>query len=184
MQYSRYNIIVPSGAKVFIYNSKTDYFVQVEQQLAELFNHCKEKPEQLKNKAPDFYNHLHEHGFIVNDNTNEAQQLIKEWETKDACEDVMHVTINPTLNCNLRCWYCYEEHHAHTLMSENVIKSVFNLFKESLKQIQSIQFIFLWGRTITVFQQRSETTIKQFSTTQTSICKNFTAFYNKLNTIR
>lgn len=134
MQYSRYNIIVPSGAKVFIYNSKTDYFVQVEQQLAELFNHCKEKPEQLKNKAPDFYDHLHEHGFIVNDNTNEAQQLIKEWETKDAREDVMHVTINPTLNCNLRCWYCYEEHHAHTLMSENVIKSVFNLFKESLKQ--------------------------------------------------
>lgn len=134
MKHSQYNIVIPSGSKVFIYNSKTDYFVQVEQQLAELFNQTKNNPEQLSNKAPDFYNHLYEHGFIINNNINESKEIITMWETNDANEDVMNITINPTLNCNLRCWYCYEEHNAHTLMTKDVITSVLNFFKHSFTQ--------------------------------------------------
>ena len=153
MKYSRFNIAVPSGTKVFVYNSKTDYFVQVEPQLADLFNQCESTPEQLHCKAPNFYNLLLEHGFIVSDNTDETSEIIHNWEEEDNSHTVMHITLNPTLNCNLRCWYCYEEHNANTLMTEDTITSVLNLFKQSFAQdrYKEYQLSFFGGEPLLCF---------------------------------
>ncbi len=165
MKYSRFNIAIPSGSKVFVNNSKTDYFVQVEQQLADLFNQCETDPEQLHCKAPDFYNHLLEHGFIVSDDTDETSEIIHKWEEEDNSQTVMHITVNPTLNCNLRCWYCYEEHNANTLMTEDTITSVLNLFKQSFAQdrYKEYQLSFFGGEPLMCFNNVVKPLLNQLS---------------------
>lgn len=62
-------------------------------------------------------------GILVEDDKDEVQalqRLIKEVD-ENPNEFILH--INPTLDCNFSCWYCYENHSAHSKMSEETIKA-------------------------------------------------------------
>lgn len=63
-------------------------------------------------------------GFIV-DNTHKESQLYA-IKVKEQLESDNHVriTINPTLDCNLKCWYCYEDHLKGSIMNDTTINNV------------------------------------------------------------
>lgn len=66
--------------------------------------------EMFNIEYPGIYKGLKESGFIVNQNFNELA-YIKFQNRKRVLEDSLyHITINPTLDCNLTCWYCSTEY--------------------------------------------------------------------------
>ena len=46
----------------------------------------------------------------------------------------LHLTINPTLDCNFRCWYCYEDHLSGSFMSADVVKAVKRFIDRSVSE--------------------------------------------------
>lgn len=67
---------------------------------------------------------LQRKGFLIDEKINESQmvhEIFKEIYTND---NVFKLTINPTLNCNFRCWYCYESHSAKSLMTNECLEKV------------------------------------------------------------
>ncbi len=59
---------------------------------------------------PSFYKQLVKNESIVEDWRDECQELIHRIEEMDGNSYSYILIVNPTLDCNFRCWYCYEEH--------------------------------------------------------------------------
>ena len=72
---------------------------------------------------------LEKEGFIVSDEKNEYELYIIEARKIENDKKSFHLLINPTINCNFRCWYCYES-HVPSKMSYEVMNRVRKLIKK------------------------------------------------------
>ncbi len=63
-------------------------------------------------------------GFIVPDDFDELSfaEMSRHFEQYD--RTLYHVIINPTLDCNLSCWYCYEKRKKGSKMKGDVIEGI------------------------------------------------------------
>lgn len=66
-----------------------------------------------------FLRTMKENGFLIADDTDE-QQVIKDLFQEKICPDLYMLMILPTYQCNLRCWYCIQEHQTVNLTDEMV----------------------------------------------------------------
>ena len=48
--------------------------------------------------------------FIVPYYVEEWKDVVNVWKKEDSSLDKFTIIVNPTLNCNMRCWYCYDRH--------------------------------------------------------------------------
>lgn len=46
--------------------------------------------------------------LIVENNIDEYQECLNDITTRLKSDKSVRITVNPTLDCNLKCWYCYE----------------------------------------------------------------------------
>lgn len=67
---------------------------------------------------------LIEGGFIIDDTLDEIKLLLGDIKVTDYNLEIAELHVNPTLDCNFRCWYCYEEHKAGSKMSGQVLEAV------------------------------------------------------------
>lgn len=67
---------------------------------------------------------LKKHQFIVENDYNEKEivQFHKMREINDT--SMYHLIINPTLDCNLSCWYCYEHKYKGSKIAEPVVEGI------------------------------------------------------------
>ncbi len=78
----------------------------------------------LRNMHPELFNCLQKGHHIVSIQCDEWKEVLSRWEKEDHSKHKFTMTINPTLNCNMRCWYCYEQHNKSAYMSDTTIQSV------------------------------------------------------------
>ncbi len=124
MKYSQFNSIIPYENKYALYNSFENKVLFLEHDLKELLLAGKnEGIDELENIHPSFYKYLLENEFLVPNNRDEANNLREIAKEVDEEKSIYQLTINPTMNCNFKCWYCYEDHiKASRLKSTMVIK--------------------------------------------------------------
>ncbi|MDO4704239.1 radical SAM protein [Tannerella sp.] len=105
MKGSRYNFFVPYKDRVICFNGVSGKVFSVSK--GDEFNEVKRYIE-----APDGRNNLTnfmvKNNFIVEDLTNEVE-LFKLNNRIAVFDNSFHLIINPTLECNFSCWYCYEK---------------------------------------------------------------------------
>lgn len=74
-------------------------------------------------------------GMLVSDTTDEISQLKNRISSIDNNNNECILHINPTLDCNFNCWYCYENHIKGSVMSKqtvgNVISYIDNVINSS-----------------------------------------------------
>lgn len=129
-RYSKYNYHLDyHGDKMLLYNTCSDQIMVVENKLFQLFTECAENPQRLENLHPQFFESLNNKGFIVDDGVDEYEREVARLKDEAENNRCPQITINPTLDCNLRCWYCYEGHLCGSRMSEETFNSV-KLFLE------------------------------------------------------
>lgn len=120
MKQSIFNNYIPlrSGA-ILGYNAMTRHFA--------VFSEAPDKLLQLADSTeiePDDYRRLIKGGFLIENDIDEAEILRDEIHEIDFNNRVAELHINPTLDCNFRCWYCYEEHQKDSQMSIEVLDAV------------------------------------------------------------
>lgn len=145
MKFSRYNNFFDFENKKVAYNAFTDKFILIDFELYNVLTDFVKQNDASKLEVMhiDFYNHLVKSGFILDDDIDEIK-AVKDLAYKiDNDDSFFHLTINPTMNCNFKCWYCYETHIKDSKMSKETVDSVKNLIKNILNDNKNLKSFYL-----------------------------------------
>lgn len=139
---SKYNLCLQDNTGMIIYNAKADEIVALNPHLAELYNQYRKKPEELSNHHSELFQMLVDKGFWVEEGLDEPQDFINQCENREEENREYTITVIPTLACNMKCWYCYENHENKPAMNDSVKQAVI-LFIEKLLATDSYQKLHL-----------------------------------------
>lgn len=125
MKPSQYNITVPYGNDILIYNTLSTSFVKLPQikwkEVKELISHQTQNEESFS----EILNTLIKGGFIVKDDKDELLPVMHRYYTKMFHGRSLNLSIAPTMKCNFNCFYCFEEGNKnYGLMSETVAEKL------------------------------------------------------------
>ncbi len=147
MKASRFNSFIAYDQQLLAFNAYTQKFLILDSELLDLFNAAliENDFEGLSEIHPQFFDTLINRGFLVKEETDELQKLIRLREKVDFANDFYHLTINPTMNCNFKCWYCYESHVKGSQMTNETIEKVIKYIKHVISTNDEIkQFRISW----------------------------------------
>lgn len=72
-------------------------------------------------------------GFLLAEEKDEFSLIRAQNREKAYINDVLNIHLNPTLDCNLSCWYCYEKHRSESEMSAEVQSWVLRYVRKELE---------------------------------------------------
>lgn len=165
MKYSQYNSIIELNTKhALLYNALSDQYVVIKRPLEKAVK--TKSPESLSQTYPQLYEEVRKGGGVVDSSTNEKEELRKRIIAVDQNDEEYTLIINPTLNCNFSCWYCYENHLKNSLMSEEIKSWVFKLIDCILEKQQNLKrfsLSFFGGEPLIAYTKVVEPIIKYFN---------------------
>lgn len=136
MKESQFNNFFPYEGKRIGYNAYSNEFAILEPELYDLYIAARNEKDwpELQKIHPEFYDFLIEKGFLVTNETDEIQKVKDLVQKVDhGNEEFFQLTINPTMNCNFKCWYCYETHIKASKMTKSTMLSVTKLVEGILE---------------------------------------------------
>ncbi|MFT4249478.1 MAG: hypothetical protein QM581_15820, partial [Pseudomonas sp.] len=83
--------------------------------------------EALRDVHEELFDTLKTNGFIINDEVNELDEIKRISYETDFSDEKFELIVNPTMNCNFKCWYCYETHIKDSKMSDETLSKVITL---------------------------------------------------------
>lgn len=105
---------------------------------------------------------LSSNGMLVEDNTDEIQLVKDIIEKIDTDDSSLHIHVNPTLGCNFRCWYCYEDHSDSRFMQPDTISAIDKLLRSKITdKTTSVHFSFFGGEPLLYFNKVAKPLIEQ-----------------------
>lgn len=131
MKYSRYNSILKVDENHHIlYSAMSDQFIILKQSAyQDIFAY---DANSLAEHNKKLYSQMLSVKGIVDDLCDEKQLVLNKIKRTDNDDTAYHLHINPTVDCNFRCWYCYEEHVKGSKMTPEVLVSVKKLISNIL----------------------------------------------------
>lgn len=155
MKYSLFNTIIPYNNKFALYNSLENKVIFLEPELSNLFKSELKNINDLKQQHPEFYAYLLEHKFIISDSCNEIAKIKSISAETDNDKETFLLTINPTVNCNFKCWYCYETHIKQSCMTSAMVENVKKLITSILQDsgLKYLHLSFFGGEPLLYFQK-------------------------------
>lgn len=119
----------------------------IKNELLEIVRQNIQKPDNLLQIHPDLYYNLIDKKIIVSDSVSESAEVISEIKKRLSSQSRLRLIINPTLDCNLRCWYCYETHLKGSTISHETATSIIKFVKEKVKNptLSTVDLAFFGG---------------------------------------
>ena len=126
MKSSRFNSFLPHKGKIIGYNSFSDRFLLMEPFLHDLLQAAIRENDLpgLSEIHPQMVTGLEEHGFLVPVEKDELEAAKEKSREVDHDDKSFHLIVNPTMNCNFKCWYCYESHIKGSKMNARTIEKL------------------------------------------------------------
>lgn len=125
---SYYNNIVKIEDMFLLFNSLTKSHLILSEELYNVFENYKEDFKKLEKINGSFYKVLKNNGFIVELDCNEKEYVNNLRFLNKFDNNQYDLTINPSMSCNLKCWYCYENHIEKSMMNfitaDKIIKHI------------------------------------------------------------
>lgn len=179
MKYSQFNSIIKFEDRNALYNSYENKAIFLDLQLKELFEVAiNESPLELKNIHPEFYQYLLENNFIIDQNVDEINKVKMKSTEIDEIQEQFLLTVNPTMNCNFKCWYCYETHIKDSKLDFSVIDAIKMFISKTLHKdkIEYFSLSFFGGEPLLYFKKNVVPLIDHLKAEATNL--------NKLYSIR
>ena len=130
MKLSFYNHEENNGDNYILYNCQSDELIFLNEDLRDIWiAHSASNVDEIEKVHPVFFDYLTKKGFVVPESLDEQADFLTKLKNEDNREDSFSIIVNPTLDCNMRCWYCYEKHIANSYMSKEVMDNILKLAK-------------------------------------------------------
>ena len=128
--------------------------VALDHKLRILLEENQECIERFENIHPEFYQYLLRKKFVIDDNVNEIDEAINLSRNYLNSKQTFYLIVNPTLDCNLRCWYCYETHLSSSIMDTTTMERVKRLMDRIISSSELVRFElgFFGGEPLMQFQ--------------------------------
>lgn len=135
---SDYNLAFFEQDHLFIHNSFTGAFVKIDDIYSDIIDQVfKSNLDRLTELPEEIQNGMVDGGFIINKNTNEFN-VLKSLHSLARFKggNSLVLTILPTLGCNFRCPYCFEQNgnYPSKKMSLEVIKAIVKYADDHLNE--------------------------------------------------
>lgn len=158
MKDSMFNSCLPYKGNYVMHNGYSDQFMLVHSDLIDLYKAglAHGNIEELREIHPEFYSQLVEHEFLVDDSLDEVRRIVELSNEIDRGDSVYIMTINPTMGCNFKCWYCYESHINGSKMKDVQIHSVLKHIEMVVMTQKNLKFFslnFFGGEPLIYFDQ-------------------------------
>lgn len=131
MKTSNYTFIIRKGFCCLIYNCKTESVSAIDNKLADLIE--SNELGKIEQTHPDFFSFLCQEKYLVDDNINEAESVVGKWKLEEH-SPYISIFINPIMDCNLKCWYCYEKHLSDSTMTDEVSSAIIKLISKEIEK--------------------------------------------------
>lgn len=166
MKTSRYNVIYTQESGYILYNTYTCQSLFLNSELAKLLSDYDTFIDDLSSIHPDFFQALVAGGFVIQNDVDEIEAVEQLRLNSLADPTQYHLTINPTLDCNFHCWYCYESKVKGSEMSPSIIQSTISLIDKVLHdnpQLKRFHLYFFGGEPLLKFNEVVKPILKAFS---------------------
>ncbi len=104
-ELSKYNIWMEN----ILYNSLSDGIIQFKPNEINDVKYFLNNLIEFENSYPNLFDQFKKMGFIKDINFDELDYILFQNKKETFLNKIYHLTINPTLECNYRCWYCCVE---------------------------------------------------------------------------
>lgn len=129
MKTSIYNSVISLlDRHTLIYNALSGDFVIIKDRMTGVTD---SDVSSIFEKDKTLFSQLTAAGMVVEDGLDEIGILERRISETDGRQDAFMLHVNPTLDCNFRCWYCYERHIEGSVMSKQTLDSLI-LFVEHI----------------------------------------------------
>ncbi|MEO0181755.1 MAG: radical SAM protein [candidate division WOR-3 bacterium] len=153
LKQSRYNFFFDGdgGAKL-AFNSMTAALAEIEPDKWPIIQKLLDDPNRapLNETEKELLEQLKYGGFLIDEDFDEIAYLKVMNRMARFSRDSLGLTICPTLNCNFRCFYCYET-HPQGVMSKEVQDKLVEFAKERLEGSKSFQVTWYGGEPLLAF---------------------------------
>jgi Arylsulfatase regulator (Fe-S oxidoreductase) len=102
---SRYNIWIEN----ILYNSFTDKAICFEEAEITDIQYYLDNIDVFRLEYSEIFNYFVGFGFVKDISFNELDFILFQNRNATLCKKSYQLTINPTLECNYKCWYCFED---------------------------------------------------------------------------
>lgn len=147
MKRSRYNRLFQASDGAWLaFNSWSTALAKIEDDDLPFVRALLDNPNEVPCDSPkkrEIRESLVEAHFLVDENEDELTTLKADLLRDRFSTEQLHLTIAPTLNCNFRCDYCYEEHLKVT-MSKTVEEALVGWVEERLDSVEGL-FVTWYG---------------------------------------
>lgn len=141
---SIYNCFKVYGDTVVGVNLYRQYLFAIDVDKFNIFIKYKDDLSNFEQLFPDFFSLLLKLGVIeCVDESNKFKYLLYENRIRVFSSSEYRLTINPTLNCNFSCWYCYESHN-NKIMKNSTMKSILLYIEKILASNRISTFYLDW----------------------------------------
>ena len=158
---SLYNTILKlDDERSIIYNALSDTFIAFPtDQLT--------RKDDLSVSNPLLKYQFQKHGMLIDSNKDEINIVKASIREKDYDNSILYLHVNPTLACNFRCWYCYEDHRDTSPMTPNTIVAIDKNLKIRIKDTnpKHVKLYFFGGEPLLYFKEVAEKIINNTKTT-------------------
>lgn len=174
MKKSLYNYLSFIDESWILYNAFSDEMCVLDPQIKELYEEA--SLDVIRDVHPEFYDFLVSKGFLVPFEEDEAKKCIQQWEREDNDTHSFTLVVNPTLDCNMRCWYCYEKHNATRTMTPDILERVktFIATKMILKELNVFNLSFFGGEPFLQYESVVKPLIEYTYSLATQVKKSLT----------
>lgn len=130
MKYSKFNHLFNEHKNNYLYNSLTNSFFSVSDDLLELLKKIEENPTHISFLPETEYNELQKAKVLVDNDEFEVNKLKIGFDKSRFSNDFLYLTIAPTLKCNFNCHYCFESTKEDSIMTNETEDAIVNYVKK------------------------------------------------------
>jgi uncharacterized protein len=149
---SLYNFFIEDKGKHICFNGISRFVFALNEKEYDFLKSSLENLSNFEEKYPSYYELLKKKCFIIDDDLNEYDYIRFINRLDVFSNNRYRIIINPTLECNFRCWYCYEKHPKGMMtkeLSQRIIKHI--AYVANNKQVQKLDLTWFGGEPLLYF---------------------------------
>jgi uncharacterized protein len=152
MKKSKYNFFVKNGDRTICFNAVSGKVFSVNQKELYFLQGLLNNPLK-QDEYSDLVQWLCVNHFLVDSRIDEFKDFLEK-NRRDVLSNHYYLILNPTLECNFSCWYCYEKHpkgHMSDSTIDNIKQYVENLLKNH--EISGLTLSWFGGEPLLYFDE-------------------------------
>jgi len=170
MKDSRYNFIFLDNnnehASNIVYNSRSGAMVLLDAETMSAFDDFRESGLVFADK--NIFDELVRCGFIVDDNLNEIGEIQFSLLRSRFATSSLGLVIAPTMDCNFRCTYCFEQGQLHNVhMDDTIATKLIDFVAKKANMLERLNVFWYGGEPLLAIER-----VESLSKELINICRN------------